>query len=79
MVEQTGLTAIHVTWTRPEYDPPSGYRVAVDSAGISEAVSGTTYTLTLTDNRNYTVRVWPLSQHYPGVPVSLDITLMGKQ
>ena len=76
---QANFTTVHISWTAPSTAPSIGsYQITVASGNISETISGTSYNATL-EPGHHTITVRALTQHYPSVRVSVDVTVTGKQ
>ena len=77
VAEQIGLGSVRVGWTAPSSAPTGGYQIV--TAGINITVTETTHVLTLSQPGNHTVQVQPLSQHFPYLPESVQVTVRGKK
>ena len=75
---QTGFTTVCISWTAPSTAPSTRrYQVTVVSTPINGTVSGTSYIATLQPG-NHTFTVRALTQHYPSMETSVDVTVTGK-
>ena len=79
--QQTGLTAVLVSWTAPMAAPSGGYRITVDSTDISTGIDTTSspHTITVPQPGVHSIRVVGLSQHFPNETVGpVEVTVRGQ-
>ena len=79
--QQTGLTAVEVSWTAPMAAPSEGYRITVDSTDISTGIDTTSspHTITVPQPGVHSIRVVGLSQHLPSETVGpVEVTVRGQ-
>ena len=80
--QQTGLTAVLVSWTAPMAAPSGGYRITVDSTDISTGIDTTSspHTITVPQPGVHSIRVVGLSQHLPSETVGpVEVTVRGQE
>ena len=80
--QQTGLTAVLVSWTAPMAVPSGGYRITVDSTDISTGIDTTSspHTITVPQPGVHSIRVVGLSQHFPSEIVGpVEVTVRGQE
>ena len=81
-VQQTGFTAVLVSWTAPMAAPSGGYRITVDSTDISTGIETTSspHTIAVPQPGVYSIRVVGLSQHLPSETVGpVEVTVRGQE
>ncbi len=76
LASQVSIDMVRVTWTEPASAPPRGYRIRV--ANIDQTFMGISRDVTISTAGMYTVRLEPLSMHYPPVEVQADVTVQRK-
>ena len=80
--QQTGLTAVLVSWTAPMAAPSGGYRITVDSTDTSTGIDTTSspHTITVPQPGVHSIRVVGLSQHFPSETVGpVEVTVRGQE
>ena len=80
--QQTGLTAVLVSWTAPMAAPSGGYRITVDSTDISTGIGTISFphTITVPQPGVHIIRVVGLSQHLPSETVGpVEVTVRGQE
>ena len=85
VLEQIGISMVHVTWTAPAFAPPvGGYRIRIVlgsqiSGSVDTKNTSVTFSLINGQYGMYVARVMSLSQHLPGgTAESEEVTVLGE-
>ena len=68
-------STVEISWSEPCTVPGNGYQIT--SSSVNDSVWGTSYVLTIAKPGNHTVKVLPLTQHFPYKSATVQV-IVGK-
>lgn len=77
--DQTSINEVRISWDPPVFVPPRGYNFRSDSLEIDVNISATSFNFSTMTPGYSTVKIQPLSYHYPGVTVTHTFLLQGER
>ena len=81
--DQISFNTIQVLWEPPSVPSPRGNQFTIASLGVNATLSSSVTSYTIHNpNQSYVgshiIRIWAISNHYPSIIASHNITIRGK-